>query len=139
MKLHLRVVGKLKSRGLVEYERGFLDRMRGRDPLEVREFRSQEAALQKPAGPLVILDERGAQPSSPELAGWLRDYQHAGHGAVTFVIGDAHGFTDEQRAGADRVLALSRLTLPHRLARIVTVEQLYRACMILEGHPYHHV
>ena len=57
---------------------------------------------------------------------------------VDLLIGDAHGFDDAARSRADRVLALSRLTLPHRLAQLLLCEQLYRAGTILAGHPYHH-
>jgi 23S rRNA (pseudouridine1915-N3)-methyltransferase len=57
---------------------------------------------------------------------------------VVFAIGDAHGFDEAQRGKATRLLGLSRLTLPHRLAQLVLCEQLYRAGTILAGHPYHH-
>ena len=86
----------------------------------------------------LLLDERGAQFTSKELAALIQTYRDAGTPRLNFAIGDAHGFTDEERARASKVMALSRLTLPHRLARDLMVEQLYRASTILEGHPYHH-
>lgn len=138
MKLSLLVVGKLKDRGLSDYEQTFIKRMRHPLPLEVHEFKSSAAMLQRLSAPSIFLDERGEQRTSQDLAEWIGAYREAGTATLSFVIGDAHGFTDAQRAGADKVLALSRLTLPHRLARILMVEQLYRASTILEGHPYHH-
>lgn len=138
MKLQLWVVGKLKDAGLERLEAQFLRRMRGTYLLEVREFRSQASLLDALRAPYVLLDERGSQVSSLELAEWIREDRAQGVRGLTFAIGDAHGFSDEARRDAHRVLALSRLTLPHRLARVVCVEQLYRASTILEGHPYHH-
>ena len=85
-----------------------------------------------------MLDERGEQLTSEALAALLGGWRDAGVREVEFAIGDAHGFDDEARRAADHVLALSRLTLPHRLAQVLLVEQLYRAGTILAGHPYHH-
>jgi 23S rRNA (pseudouridine1915-N3)-methyltransferase len=112
--------------------------MRGPLPLEVQEFKTSHAMHLKFLGPTVLLDERGQQLTSKELAAWIKTYRDAGTQRLIFAIGDAHGFTDEERARASKVMALSRLTLPHRLARILMVEQLYRASTIIEGHPYHH-
>ena len=138
MKLRLLVVGKLKDRGLRDHEAAFALRMRAPLPLEIREFKSSEAMQSKLTAPTVMLDERGEQITSRELSDWISAYRDAGTARLNFAIGDAHGFTDEQRSQASKVMALSRLTLPHRLARILMVEQLYRASTILEGHPYHH-
>ena len=138
MKLCLLVVGKLKDRGLREHEADFVQRMRHPLPLEIQEFKTCDTMLQKLSGPTVLLDERGEQVTSKELAGWISAYRDSGASRLSFAIGDAHGFADKQRTGASKVMAMSRLTLPHRLARILMVEQLYRAATILEGHPYHH-
>lgn len=138
MKLCLSVVGKLKDRGLLNHEAAFVKRMRAPLPLEVQEFKTSQAMHLKLSGPTVLLDERGAQFTSKELAALIQTYRDAGTPRLNFAIGDAHGFTDEERARASKVMALSRLTLPHRLARVLMVEQLYRASTILEGHPYHH-
>lgn len=84
---------------------------------------------------VVLLDERGAQPTSRELAGWLDALEQ---GPMAFVIGGAYGVDPAVRRRARRVLSLSRLTLPHQLVRIVLLEQLYRALTIRAGHGYHH-
>lgn len=99
------------------------------------------AALLKKLGPrdaLVALDERGKLLSSVELAKWLGRQQDSGRD-VAFVIGGDEGLSDEVRARATLVLSLSAMTLPHRLARLVLVEQVYRAFSILRGEPYHKV
>jgi len=84
----------------------------------------------------VALDERGKQLSTPELAQWLGKQQQGGKD-LAFVIGGDEGLSDEVRARAALVLSLSRFTLPHRLARLVLMEQLYRVFTLLRGESYH--
>ena len=90
----------------------------------------------RPGERVVLLDERGDEPTSLELSrrvqGWLTRGQD-----VALVIGGSDGHAEAVRARAQETLALSRLTLAHRLARVVLVEQLYRAMTILRGEPYH--
>ncbi len=85
---------------------------------------------------LVALDERGQALTSVQLAAWLGRAQDTGRD-VAFVIGGDEGLSEAVRARASLVLALSAMTLPHRLARLVLVEQVYRAFSILRGEPYH--
>jgi len=85
---------------------------------------------------VVLLDERGDEPTSPELARRLERWL-AGGKDVALVIGGADGHGEAVRARADETLALSRMTLAHRLARLVLAEQLYRAFTIVKGEPYH--
>lgn len=85
---------------------------------------------------LVALDERGQLLSSTDLAGFVGKAQQAGRDLV-FVIGGDEGLAEEIRAKAKQVLSLSRMTLPHRLARLVIAEQIYRAFTLLRGEPYH--
>jgi 23S rRNA (pseudouridine1915-N3)-methyltransferase len=89
-------------------------------------------------GPVVVLDERGVQLATTELAARVDAWRTAGTREVAFLVGGADGFDDDERRRADVVLALSRLTLPHRLAQLFLCEQLYRVATILHGHPYHH-
>jgi 23S rRNA (pseudouridine1915-N3)-methyltransferase len=85
---------------------------------------------------LALLDVRGKQLSSEELAEFLaREQRNAV--PLLFAIGGADGFGEEARQQADFVLSLGKMTLPHELARLVLVEQLYRAFTILKSHPYH--
>jgi 23S rRNA (pseudouridine1915-N3)-methyltransferase len=86
---------------------------------------------------LVLLDMRGKQFSSEELAKFLGGYQDRNPLPLLFGVGPADGFSDQARQAATLVLSLGKLTLAHDLARIVLLEQLYRAFTILKGHPYH--
>lgn len=85
---------------------------------------------------MVLLDERGQQLSSTELASRLASWQADGSD-LSFVIGGPDGVADDCRARADFTWSLSRLTLPHGVARVVVAEQLYRAWSVASGHPYH--
>jgi 23S rRNA (pseudouridine1915-N3)-methyltransferase len=86
----------------------------------------------------VMLDERGEQVTTAQLAGRMTRWQQDGRD-VALVIGGADGLAPELRKTADETLALSQLTLPHGLARLLLVEQLYRVASVLQGHPYHRV
>ena len=89
-----------------------------------------------PGEQVVVLDERGKQTTSRELAGRLSDWQADGRD-LCFVIGGPDGVSADCRGRADFVWSLSRLTLPHGLARVLFAEQMYRAWSLLTGHPYH--
>jgi 23S rRNA (pseudouridine1915-N3)-methyltransferase len=106
-------------------------------------FRSQEALLEwldrrnKPSAEAVLLDSRGKQMSSESFAGWLGAQRDRGVRHMVFAVGPASGWSDAARGRAQLLLSLGPLTLPHGLARLVIAEQIYRACTILTGHPYH--
>lgn len=85
----------------------------------------------------VLLDERGRDLSSAQLAGQLEQWRDGGIRETRFVLGAADGHSDADRAGADLLLAFGTATWPHLLARAMLMEQLYRAASILAGHPYH--
>jgi 23S rRNA (pseudouridine1915-N3)-methyltransferase len=85
---------------------------------------------------VVLLDSRGKQLSSEELAEFF-DREQVQALPLLFAIGGADGFSEEARRQASLVLSLGRMTLPHELARVVLLEQLYRAFTILKNHPYH--
>lgn len=145
LRLTVVAAGKLRDAGLTALCAEYLRRAQPFAPVdlvEVRDAAGLRAHWARPAGPggqvRVLLDERGEQPSTREFAGWLASWRDQGVRAVSLSIGDADGFSDADRAGSDRLLALSRLTLPHRLARLVLLEQVYRALTLLAGHPYHH-
>ena len=86
---------------------------------------------------LGVLDPRGKDYSSEDLADLIGEWRNEGFGAAYFAIGGADGHTDILRQKANRTIAFGRATWPHILFRAMLAEQLYRASMILEGHPYH--
>ena len=112
------------------------------DLVELKEQPSREkeaqAVLQKctPRDVLVCLDERGKSLSSPELAAQLGRWRDEGR-YVVFAIGGDEGHDESVRQRANLVWSLSKLVMPHRLARAVVLEQIYRAFTILRGEPYH--
>ncbi len=141
MRLRVLAVGKLKDAGLESACAEYVKRSRSFLPIDRRALKTNDAVLAEARSScdrVVLLDERGEQPTSEELAGWLAQWREQGVRAVAFTIGDAHGFDAKHREAADRVLGLSRLTLPHRFAQAMLCEQLYRVGTILAGHPYHH-
>lgn len=85
---------------------------------------------------VVLLDERGSQLSSQQLAGSLDSWQADGRD-LCFIIGGPDGVSADLSARADFTWSLSALTLPHGLARVLFAEQLYRAWSLQSGHPYH--
>jgi 23S rRNA (pseudouridine1915-N3)-methyltransferase len=85
----------------------------------------------------VLLDEKGRQLSSEDLARQLETWRDGGIREARFVIGAADGHEDAERAEADVLLAFGAATWPHLLARAMLLEQLFRATSILAGHPYH--
>jgi 23S rRNA (pseudouridine1915-N3)-methyltransferase len=133
-------VGKLKSSALESLCAEYVQRARPFLPIAVHDCRdlpTLRARKQRLEGPCVVLDERGELLDTQGLAHWLRDWRDTGVRRVSFLLAGSEGFEDEDRAQADRVLAMSRLTFPHRIARLVLLEQLYRAATVLAGHPYH--
>ena len=87
--------------------------------------------------PLILLDERGQDLSSRDLAKRIESFQHEGIRSICFVVGGADGLDPGLQKQASLKLAFGRATWPHRLIKIMLLEQLYRASTILSGHPYH--
>jgi 23S rRNA (pseudouridine1915-N3)-methyltransferase len=113
-------------------------------PCETQLFSSESDLLQwldrqaaRTPAHLVLLDSRGKQLSSEELAESIGRLRDSGTQRLVFAIGPADGWSDAARARANLLLSFGRITLPHQLARVVLAEQVYRAFTILAGHPYH--
>ena len=144
MKLRIAWVGKTRSPAINSLTSEYLQRLARYLPTESQEFAAEEtllASLERASGrtrPLsVLLDQRGRQFTSEQFAELLRDQQDRGTQQLLFAIGPAGGFTDQGRHAADLILSFGKMTLSHELARVVLLEQLYRAFTILKGHPYH--
>jgi 23S rRNA (pseudouridine1915-N3)-methyltransferase len=123
---------------------GYLTRCQAFARCETEAFRTEGAMLewlgrqQGRTPPLaVFLDSRGRQMSSEVFAAWLGARRDDGTQHIVFAIGDADGWSEEARSGAQLLLSLGPMTMAHSLARLVMAEQIYRAFTILTGHPYH--
>jgi 23S rRNA (pseudouridine1915-N3)-methyltransferase len=86
---------------------------------------------------LILMDSRGKEFSSEQFAKFLGDYQDRNPLPLLFAIGGADGFSEAAKAAAQQTISLGKMTLAHELARVVLLEQVYRAFTILKGHPYH--
>jgi 23S rRNA (pseudouridine1915-N3)-methyltransferase len=93
--------------------------------------------LLQPGDTVVLLDEHGAERRSIEFARWLEQRQQTARRLV-FIIGGPYGFSESVYARANEKISLSRLTFSHQMVRLIFTEQLYRACTIIRGEPYHH-
>lgn len=85
----------------------------------------------------IVLDERGQSLDSLKFAKWIERLTIDNPHGINFVLGGDVGLDDTLRQRADKLLSLSAMTLPHQLARIVLLEQLYRACTLMRNIPYH--
>lgn len=112
-------------------------RTTGKNTQQIMEAEAQRilAAL-PPDCRRIALDERGAQPTTKQLAAQMKDWMSEGRD-VAFIIGGADGLHDSVRQNARQLMALSALTLPHAFVRVLLAEQLYRAHSLLHNHPYH--
>ena len=141
MKIRLLSVGRDKG-PTAELAAEYAERIRRFAELDVLELRGQgplreaESLLGKVRGELWVLDERGSLLTSQQLARRLASLRDSSQ-PLTLGIGGDEGLAQRVRDQAKLVWSLSPLTLPHRLARVVVLEQLYRAFEILRGGPYH--
>jgi 23S rRNA (pseudouridine1915-N3)-methyltransferase len=111
---------------------------RDRDPVRAVSAEAETVRRVVPDGwRLVVLDEDGDTLTSDELARWLGRLEDGGIPGIAFVVGSDLGLDAELERSADRSLSLSRMTMPHRIARLVLWEQLFRAANILSGGRYH--
>lgn len=113
-------------------------------PCQAMAFRKEEdllAWLNSKPGRIppvaVLLDSHGRQMTSEVFAAWIGERRDHGARQIVFAIGPADGWSDQARRRAQLLLSLGSMTMAHALARLVLAEQLYRACTILAGHPYH--
>lgn len=87
---------------------------------------------------VVLLDDKGARPTSLEMSEWLQGTINRGTRKLVFVVGGAYGFSEAVYARSDEKLSLSNLTFSHQMVRLIFIEQLYRSFTILNNEPYHH-
>ena len=138
MKIIVRAVGKMRDRRLDEVCAEYVDRTRRHVPFEIGEVAADKDLLrQLPAGAEIIALEPGGETWNTEaFTKFLAERMLRGSKAVVFLIGGADGLARATVARANLRLSLSPLTLPHRLARVILCEQIYRAISSLRGEPY---
>ncbi|HSR99542.1 MAG TPA: 23S rRNA (pseudouridine(1915)-N(3))-methyltransferase RlmH [Kofleriaceae bacterium] len=141
MKLTVAVVGRLKETYLTQAEDEYRKRLRPYCTLAVQEAKDEAALLAAlPAGAhLYAFDERGEALTSQAFAHDILGHEqlHGGGAPVVFAIGGADGHSDALRSRARKLIAFGRLTIAHRLVRVLVLEQIYRGFRILRGEPYH--
>lgn len=146
MKITLGVIGKCKK-GSPEDEiiKRYQERLKW--DLQIKEkdnsTQPEEAKFLQscisPNAKVVVLDERGKNMTSPELADIIASWMNEGTSEICFLIGGADGHLESTRQKADLILSFGKLTLPHILMRAVLSEQIYRVETIISGHPYHRI
>jgi len=140
VKVTVAAIGRLKESYLVEAERDYVKRLRRYCTPAAQEFDDEKAllgALPQDAH-VYAFDERGETLSSAQFAELLaREASHGGGAPIVLAIGGADGHTDLLRKRAKKLIAFGRLTIAHRLVRILVWEQVYRAFKINRGEPYH--
>ena len=143
MKIRIAWIGRTKEAAIQTLTDEYLKRLSRYAEATGITVKDEDAVLslargerQKERHKLVLLDSRGKQLSSEELAEFLRREQLNAM-PLLFAVGGADGFSDAAHRQAAFVVSLGRMTLPHELARIVLLEQLYRGFTILNHHPYH--
>ena len=156
MKLLLLVIGKTTDRHVqaliddytsrvghyVPFSLETVPELRNTRALSPEQQKTQEAELIRkqlqPGDYLVLLDEHGSERRSVDFASWLGKRMAAGARRIVFVVGGPYGFDASIHQLANEEISLSQMTFSHQLIRVLFVEQLYRACTILRGEPYHH-
>ena len=140
MKIKVAWIGKTKEAAIQALTEEYLKRISRYAQVEGVAVRD-EAALAEACGrmksTLVLMDSRGKEFSSEGFAKFLGDYQDRNPLPLVLAVGGADGFSSETRSEAQHVISLGKMTLPYELARVVLLEQVYRAFTILKGHPYH--
>lgn len=143
MKIKVAWIGKTKESSIQTLTDDYLKRISRYAEVAGVALKDEAAVLglargerQKERHRLVLLDPRGKQLSSEELAQFVEREQMQALPSL-FAVGGADGFSDEARQQAAFVWSIGKMTLPHELARVVLLEQIYRAFTILKNHPYH--
>lgn len=141
IKVRLVMLGQTRRPEIRALVDDYLGRIRQYAKIEATQLReTSDAALRKlklPSGAaIVLLDEKGKVFTSSQFAKWIGAMRDKGIREVVFFCGAAEGFPNELRQRANQSISLSCLTMSHELARLLLVEQIYRAFTILAGHPY---
>ena len=148
MKYKVSIIGKIKNNDEDLITRKYLKRIKN---IELKQYevktKNKEKKLEEEAdklinstpkdGKLILLDEEGENISSSDLAKLILNWSNINITSVNFAIGGAFGNGIKIKKSADKIIALGRLTWPHRMVKMMVAEQIYRVETIIQGHPYH--
>lgn len=155
MKTKLLVVGKTNDKNITKGIDDYVGRVKHYMPFDIEvipELKNTKSLTQsnqkemeaeqilkrlQPSDTVVLLDEHGKEYRSIEFARWTEKLQQTARSLV-FIIGGPYGFADSVYERSDAKLSLSKMTFSHQMIRLLFVEQIYRACTIIKGEPYHH-
>jgi 23S rRNA (pseudouridine1915-N3)-methyltransferase len=145
VKIKIAWIGKTKEPAITALTDEYLKRISRYAQVEGVVVRDEADLLSKfgtaskngPKPTLALMDSGGKEFSSEQFAKFLGDYQDRNPLPLVFAIGGADGFSAEAKSAAQSVISLGKMTMAHELARVVLLEQVYRAFTILTGHPYH--
>lgn len=151
MKIQVLCIGKVREKHFREGIGFYLKRLGPYCPVEIEEAAKErsetESDLEGAYGPLrkkhmsaevrVALDQGGESMTSEEFAAWVREITNRGVRRISFLLGGPHGLPSNAISDSSQTLSLSYMTLPHQMARLVLLEQIYRAFTINRGEPYH--
>lgn len=155
MKTKLLVVGKTNDKNITKGIDDYVGRVKHYMPFDIEvipELKNTKSLTQsnqkemeaeqilkrlQPSDTVVLLDEHGKEYRSIEFARWIEKQQQTARSLV-FIIGGPYGFADSVYERSDAKQSLSKMTFSHQMIRLLFVEQIYRACTIIKGEPYHH-
>ncbi len=151
MKIYLVAVGRIKDEHIQKKIQEYVKRLGKGIELVVCELADGKGAPERmiedegkriinhlpKSGYIVVLDEKGELLTSIDFAQLIKKVINQGRNVI-FIIGGAYGLSEEVKKRADKILALSKMTFPHELARLILIEQIYRALNILQKTGYHH-
>ncbi|TNF47576.1 23S rRNA (pseudouridine(1915)-N(3))-methyltransferase RlmH, partial [bacterium] len=150
-KIQILGIGKVREQHYKEGIQFYLKRLGSYCSVQIREVTKEksgsESSLEEAYGSLkkqhmsaevrVALDQRGESMTSKEFAVWMQKVTNKGVRRVSFLLGGPHGLPDSAISDSSEVLSMSSMTLPHQMARLLLLEQIYRAFTIMRGEPYH--
>ena len=145
MKLQIIAVGHKMPAWVETSANDYIKRMPKDFPIEVKELKPDISPVKEglkileslPKNATIIaMDERGRDLTTMQLTQMMQDWRQEGKDVV-FLIGGADGLSQDIKQKSTTLIRLSSMTLPHAMARLILIEQLYRAYTILQGHPYH--
>jgi 23S rRNA (pseudouridine1915-N3)-methyltransferase len=145
VKIKIAWIGKTKEPAIASLTEEYLKRISRYAQVEGVALRDESVLLEMcgrgakgvAKSTLVLMDLRGKEFSSEQFAKFIGEYQDRNPLPLVFAIGGADGFSEKARAAAHQMISLGKMTLAHELARVVLLEQVYRAFTLLKGHPYH--